>query len=184
MEPVLQQLRNTPIPVVLIWAGLIFLLVPFLTKIGGIIEIQQSQKRPAFVIGAALLALGMALNFLVTTPNIVDNANLSEPERFLREYYELVNKKDYGSGWNLLTDDYKECSGDTFAKYTSFWDTIASVMVTRSEPKRLSGGNPVIRADLRYVRVDDRVIENTQLYELIKVNDQWMINGTGDCIKK
>lgn len=126
----------------------------------------------------------MALNFLVTTPNTVDKANLSEPERFLREYYALVNKKEYGSGWNLLTDDYKRCSRDTFAKYTSFWDTIASVMVTRSQPKRLSGGNPVVRADLRYVRVDDRVIENSQLFELIKVNDQWMINGTGECIKK
>jgi hypothetical protein len=183
MDAVLQQLRNTPIPVVLIWSGLIFLLIPFLTKIGGIIEIQQSQKRPAFVIGAALLALGMALNLLVTTPTTEGNAKLSEPERFLREYYAVVNKKDYGAGWNLLTDDYKKCSGDTFAKYTGFWDTIASVMVTSSEPKRLSGGNPVIRADLRYVKVDDRVVENTQLFELIKVNDQWMINGTGDCIK-
>ena len=184
MDSLIQQLRNTPIPIILIWVGIVFLLIPFLTKVGGIIEIQQGNKRLAFFIGAALLALGIVLNYShLSVPVNEEKANLSPPEVFLREYYQAVNKKEYGAGWNLLTENYKKCSGDTFAQYAGFWDTIKSVMVTSSVPKRLSGGNPVIRADLRYVKVDGHVVENPQLFELIKVNDQWMINATGDCIK-
>jgi hypothetical protein len=68
MESVIKALKDTPVPTVLIWAGLLFLLLGFVTKLGGIIEVQPNQKRWTIPIGLLLLTFGLVLNFTPTTP--------------------------------------------------------------------------------------------------------------------
>lgn len=64
METIIAAIQNTPIPTILILAGLLFLLLGFVTKLGGIIEVSPEQKRLAFPIGLLVLAIGLMLHFI------------------------------------------------------------------------------------------------------------------------
>ena len=64
MGDVLKVLKDTPIPTILIWAGLFFLLLALVSKLGGLIEVQPNQKLPAIVIGLLLLTLGLSLTLI------------------------------------------------------------------------------------------------------------------------
>lgn len=58
----MDALKNTPLPILLVLAGVFLIVLAFVTKIGGIIEVQPSQKGPAIVIGLLLLVVGIVLN--------------------------------------------------------------------------------------------------------------------------
>ncbi len=52
-----------PIPNVLIWAGLLFILLTFVSRIGGVIEVRSNRKRWTLSIGLLLLSIGIVLSF-------------------------------------------------------------------------------------------------------------------------
>lgn len=69
METFLNAIQKTPLPTILILAGLLFLLLGFVTKIGGIIEVSPEQKRWTIPIGLLVLAIGLVLNSATPAPN-------------------------------------------------------------------------------------------------------------------
>jgi hypothetical protein len=77
MDDILKVLKDTPIPTILIWAGLFFLLLAFVSKVGGLIEVQPNQKLPAIVIGLFLLTLGLSLTLM--PPIIFNSPPTSQP---------------------------------------------------------------------------------------------------------
>jgi hypothetical protein len=54
MGDIINALKGTPIPTVLVWAGLGFLLLTFVSKIGGTIVVLPNQKRWTFLLGLLL----------------------------------------------------------------------------------------------------------------------------------
>lgn len=62
MGDIINALKDTPIPTVLVWAGLFFILLTFVSKLGGMIEVQPNQKRWTFFIGLLLLTIGLVLS--------------------------------------------------------------------------------------------------------------------------
>lgn len=58
---IIDALEDTPIPTILIFAGLFFILLAFVTKVGGFIEVQPAQQKWSAPIGIALLVLGLIL---------------------------------------------------------------------------------------------------------------------------
>ena len=66
MEAIVPVIQKTPIPTILIVAGLFFLLLGFVTKLGGFIEVASEQKRLAIPIGLFVLIVGLFLNFIPT----------------------------------------------------------------------------------------------------------------------
>ncbi len=69
METVIKAIQSTPIPNLLIIAGLFILILAFVTKIGGIIEVSAEQKRWAIPTGLLLLTIGLILNFATMRPS-------------------------------------------------------------------------------------------------------------------
>ncbi|NET76010.1 MULTISPECIES: DUF2905 domain-containing protein [Okeania] len=63
MTDVIKVLLNLQMPTMLIVAGLLIIILGFVTKIGGIIEVSREQKRFTIPIGLFLLVLGIVLNF-------------------------------------------------------------------------------------------------------------------------
>jgi hypothetical protein len=63
METLIKAIQSTPIPTMLIVAGLFILVLAFVTKIGGIIEVSPEQKRWTIPTGLLLLTIGLILNF-------------------------------------------------------------------------------------------------------------------------
>jgi hypothetical protein len=71
MGEIINALANTPIPTVLIFAGLFFILLTFVSKVGGVLEVQPAQQKWSAPIGIALLVLGLilALNTVPADPS-------------------------------------------------------------------------------------------------------------------
>ncbi|WP_392532084.1 hypothetical protein [Nostoc sp. C117] len=69
MLDLLKIVQTTPIPLILILAGIFFILLRFANKIGGFIEIDPSQRQWTLPIGLFLLTIGLLLNFASTRPS-------------------------------------------------------------------------------------------------------------------
>ncbi|MGD1717649.1 hypothetical protein [Dapis sp. BLCC M172] len=63
MTDVITVLLNLQIPTMLIVAGLLIIILGFVTKIGGLIEVSREQKKFTIPIGLFILVLGIVLNF-------------------------------------------------------------------------------------------------------------------------
>lgn len=61
MGKIINALKDTPIPTILIIAGLFLILLAFFSKLG-VIEVQFAQKRWAALIGIFFLVVGIVLN--------------------------------------------------------------------------------------------------------------------------
>jgi len=75
MGEIINALTNTPIPTVLIFAGLFFILLAFVSKVGGVLEVQPAQQKWSAPIGIAMLVLGLILA-LNTVPADTSNRDV------------------------------------------------------------------------------------------------------------
>lgn len=67
MEAAIKAIQGTPVPTLLIVAGLFFLLLGFVSKLGGMIEVSPEQKKYTLPIGLLVLTIGLVIHF--TPPN-------------------------------------------------------------------------------------------------------------------
>ena len=79
METLIKAIQSTPIPTILIVAGLFIIVLAFVTKIGGIIEVSPEQKKWALPTGLLLLSIGLVLNFATPTPTPSSIPTLKTP---------------------------------------------------------------------------------------------------------
>lgn len=63
MDEAIKVIQDTPVPTMLIVAGLFFLLLGFVSKLGGIIEVSSEQKKLTIPIGLLVLTIGLVLYF-------------------------------------------------------------------------------------------------------------------------
>jgi hypothetical protein len=68
METLIKAIQSASIPTLLIVAGLFILVLAFVTKIGGIIEVSPERKRWNIPIGLLLLTIGLILHFATIPP--------------------------------------------------------------------------------------------------------------------
>lgn len=74
---IIDALEDTPIPTILIFAGLFFIFLAFVSKVGGVIEVQPAQQKWSAPIGLALLAFGLVL--ALNNPSEPSGSNASSP---------------------------------------------------------------------------------------------------------
>ena len=77
MESVLAALKDTPIPTLLVVAGIVFLLLSIAGQLAGRITVPPERQRQATIIGCFLVVVGVALH--VVPPRL----NPPEPQRGL-----------------------------------------------------------------------------------------------------
>jgi hypothetical protein len=64
MESIIGALKDTPIPTILVVAGIVFLLLSIAGQLAGRITVPPEQRRWAAVMGGGLLAIGLALHIV------------------------------------------------------------------------------------------------------------------------
>jgi len=74
----ISSLKDTPLPILLVLAGLFFLLLSVAAKVGGAIEVSPTQQKIAIPIGLSLLSLGIILNF--QSPKLADSIDTLSPQ--------------------------------------------------------------------------------------------------------
>ncbi|HET9754031.1 MAG TPA: hypothetical protein VFP52_13755, partial [Myxococcales bacterium] len=75
MEEWFKAIQATPIPKVLIFAGVVFLFLSVTGGIAGKIQISSERQKLALAIGASLLALGIVVNFV--PPSVFESAPMA-----------------------------------------------------------------------------------------------------------
>ena len=78
MEEAIKAIQETPVPTMLIVAGLFFILLGFISKLGGMIEVSSEQKKFTIPIGLLVLTIGLVLYFS-PSPNVGSPINSSGP---------------------------------------------------------------------------------------------------------
>lgn len=68
METIIKEIQSTPLPTILILAGVLVVVLAFVTKIGGVVEVSSEQRRWAIPVGLFLLTIGLILNFSTPSP--------------------------------------------------------------------------------------------------------------------
>jgi hypothetical protein len=61
MEEALSALKDTPIPTILVVAGIFFVLLSVATQLSGKISVEPTQRRAALLAGGLLIAIGVGL---------------------------------------------------------------------------------------------------------------------------
>jgi hypothetical protein len=91
METVVAALKNTPIPTILVVAGIAFLLLSIAGQLAGRITVPPERQRQATIIGGGLLAIGLALHIIpllrseVTPPPIEKDPTPGRPMPLVKE---------------------------------------------------------------------------------------------------
>lgn len=96
METFLNTIQKTPLSTILILAGLLFILLGFVTKLGGIIEVSPEQKRWTIPTGLLVLAIGLVLNFATPTPNTTSAPTITpiNPETTISSGWQICNQSN------------------------------------------------------------------------------------------
>jgi hypothetical protein len=194
MGDFIKTLKDTPIPTILVWAGLFFLLLPFVSKIGGVIEVQPNQKRSAIFIGLLLLTIGLTLNLTPTIlsssqptilsssqPTILSSSqpSIPSPIQFVRDYYTIVNAKELDKAWGMLTPEFQNQDKKSgYSGFSDWWKSVDQVQV--QEISLLSQSNDTAKVDVQiaYVIGDNFKKERPQRFTLIWNSRirSWQIN--------
>jgi hypothetical protein len=123
---ILNVLKDTPIPTILVVAGLLFLVLSFMTKDGWKIKAPGKQQKVSIAIGAVLLFFGISL-FLF--PTMADNLGLNNPPTIMgvtiREsheggelvYYQEINFYDDDGNTNTVEWDLVDLSDPAQRQY-------------------------------------------------------------------
>jgi hypothetical protein len=108
MGKIINALKDTPIPTILIIAGLFLILLGFFSKLG-VIEVQFAQKRWAALIGIFLLVVGLVLNLNSLPQNeVITFSSQNNCSALFREGNILSWKiRNYGKLGNVGTLEIK-----------------------------------------------------------------------------
>jgi hypothetical protein len=117
-----------------------------------------------------------SLTQALPTPTIT-NSSLS-PSETVKEYFGLINRREYENAWDILSKSQQEDSKlrlNGFASYQEWWDSVEKVELTiLSELK--DEFEPVINAELTFMMKSGSNNRQKLSFFLIKQGDQWKIN--------
>lgn len=68
MDAFLQALQNTPIPNLLVLAGLLFVLLGFVNRLGGFLEVSAETRKLTLPVGLFVLTIGLLLSLFPLEP--------------------------------------------------------------------------------------------------------------------
>ncbi|HTW54712.1 MAG TPA: hypothetical protein VME45_22675 [Stellaceae bacterium] len=69
MNDVLSAIQNTPLPTILILAGIVFWVLAIAGSVAGKITVQPSQQKTAGLVGSGFIVIGLILYFVHTSPS-------------------------------------------------------------------------------------------------------------------
>ncbi|NPV84865.1 MAG: hypothetical protein HPY45_02495 [Anaerolineae bacterium] len=94
------------------------------------------------------------------------------PEQFVYEYYDALNKRDYEKAWSMLSIHFQrnccEVGGnDPFIVYKSWWSRVEKVEVLSAYLQEYNANPARLNVALRYTYKDGKVTESLNIFWLI-----------------
>ncbi|MBI4671919.1 MAG: SUMF1/EgtB/PvdO family nonheme iron enzyme [Chloroflexi bacterium] len=106
-------------------------------------------------------------------------ASPASPEKFIRDYFDAINNREYDRTWNMLSDKYKrERNPSGFGDYRRFWGTFSSVSVIDTQVTNQSPSSATVATSLSLSFKDGTTRTYEIIYNLIfdLTSGIWLIN--------
>jgi len=117
---------------------------------------------------------------LAQVPTEIRITNLNqEVEEFIYFYWGLIDKKDYDTAWHYQSDGFKrDFNNNNFNTFSSGFQYTRNVTVLIAKTINATESSATVEADLQFTTIDDKKSAiTTHRYNLIKVNNQWVIDS-------
>src|SRR5262245_44360710 len=112
VKDIITAIQKTPIPLILILAGVLFIFLSFTNIItAGKIQIRANEQKRARVFGVIFLALGLAMNFLKPTDNT-----------FVKKKFVVINANDMWRDTGVTLNKGQELTIIATGKWTNGGD--------------------------------------------------------------
>lgn len=106
------------------------------------------------------------------------------PDQAVRDYYALINARQYDQAWGRLTDKFKCCAASaplTRTDYDAWWDKVAQVIVGQVTVAEEGSSSATVHANLRYQLKAGNTLSDVSYIHLVRdpATLGWMIDGKG-----
>jgi serine/threonine-protein kinase len=90
------------------------------------------------------------------------------PEIAVRDYYTMINSRNYQTGWNKLSAKFKrEYSENSYSSYAGWWEKVERVDIREVTLVEPGGDSAVVDAAIAYRMKDGRVVPDSIRIQLV-----------------
>ncbi|RUS92676.1 hypothetical protein DSM106972_098500 [Dulcicalothrix desertica PCC 7102] len=113
----------------------------------------------------------------------VFKSNRKSPDKFLQDYYSLINNREYSTAWNRLSANFKNnklVNEAGYTSYTNYWKTIERVEVLDTNIELNTEENARVYVQARYfIKDKNKSVDEAHRLFLVwdKKNSSWLIDS-------
>jgi hypothetical protein len=172
MDAILAAVFNAPLPSLMVVAGLFFLLLSIVSKVGGAITVSPRRQKISVVIGAVLLVLGLFLHF-----KDVLFAASSSPQETVAEYIHLIDSKQLDKAKKLHPSLKIEAVSRWMESASKPDQAIQSVNLVEFLAQEVSASSASVTAKIRYCRMDGSGTDEEKIFFLKQTDERWLVQS-------
>ncbi len=116
---------------------------------------------------------------LTVTPTPTKTIVKPSPEQSVRDYYNLINDRQFQNAWQNLTPTFQNDKAAGYVSFTGFWRTVDKVSVNNSRIVAIKENNAIVDIDITYQKGRETFPERLRM-NLVwnEALGQWQINET------
>jgi serine/threonine-protein kinase len=113
------------------------------------------------------------------TPTPTPSPTRPSPEQAIRDYYSLINNRQYQNAWQNLTPKFQQDRAGGYKTFTDWWGTVSQVSVNGARLVESKENSAIIDIDLTYQKGKATFPETLRM-SLVwnESSKQWQINET------
>lgn len=113
------------------------------------------------------------------TPTATPSPTRPSPEQAIRDYYSLINDRQFQNAWQNLTPKFQQDRAGGYKTFTNWWGTVSQVSINGARLVESKENLAIIDIDITY-RKDKAIFPETLRMSLVwnESLKQWQINET------
>jgi len=113
------------------------------------------------------------------TPTPTKSPVRPSPENAVRDYYSLINERQFQSAWRDLTPKFQRDRASGYNTFTDWWSTVDKVSINRARVVESKENSAIVDIDLTYQK-GKQIFPETLRMSLVwnEASGQWQINET------
>ena len=113
------------------------------------------------------------------TPTPTKSPVRPSPENAIRDYYNLINERQFQSAWRNLTPKFQRDRASGYNTFTDWWSTVDKVSINGARLVESKENSAIVDIDLTYQQGKKNSSENLRM-SLVwnEASGQWQINET------
>jgi hypothetical protein len=103
------------------------------------------------------------------------------PEEFLRQYFQLIDQRDYSQTWAMLSEHYRQVhNASGYQPYVDFWNTVASLSMVNAQTVSQDQQSVKLQVQVSFIFTNGKSSTQTITFSLVSdaATGSWLIDDT------